>query len=133
MDILTIDKKKGKETMNILDRYPKLRARIEENYNITEYDNVLEFQRYSSVGQDFIFNVDTQDDIDMFCENIYRVYSDFDVDEEVTYWIGEDGHGKNGAPYRIRDIIADMEECEGFILELYYIVSDYINETKADV
>lgn len=119
--------------MNILDRYPKLKEKIEEEYNITEDDNVLEFQRYSSMGQDFIFDVDTQDDIYTFRESIYRVYSDFDVDEEAALWIGDDGHGKNGAPYRIRDIIADMEECEGFILELYDIVDNYIcNELETE-
>lgn len=36
------------------------------------------------------------------------VYS-YDADYEASLWIGDDGHGKNGAPDRISDIIADME------------------------
>lgn len=35
---------------------------------------------------------------------------EFDPDAEAALWIGPDGHGKNGAPYRIRDILDEMEE-----------------------
>lgn len=33
--------------------------------------------------------------------------------------IGNDGHGKNGAPYHIKDIVTDMEEAEKMIETLY--------------
>ena len=47
-----------------------------------------------------------------------RYYEDFDPDYEAYLWIGDDGHGKNGAPYHIKDIVADMEEVEEKIYEL---------------
>lgn len=38
----------------------------------------------------------------------------------TTYlWIGTDGHGKNGAPYHIKDIVSDMEAAEAMIDTLY--------------
>jgi hypothetical protein len=33
-------------------------------------------------------------------------------------WVDDSGHGKNGAPYRLRDIIDDMENVEEELLEL---------------
>ena len=41
-----------------------------------------------------------------------RYYEDFDPDYEAYLWIGDDGHGRNGAPYHIKDIVSDMEEAE---------------------
>ena len=48
------------------------------------------------------------------------VYENFDVDLEVSRWIGEDGHGRNGAPYHIRDILKEMEQMEQ-MYEIIYI------------
>ena len=39
-------------------------------------------------------------------------------DYEAYLWIGDDGHGRNGAPYHIKDIVSDMEEAEEQIYEL---------------
>lgn len=73
----------------------------------------FEFQRYTKYGQDFNFNADMQDeDIDTLIAGMKRYYEDFDPDYEAYLWIGDDGHGKNGAPYHIKDIVADMEEVE---------------------
>lgn len=33
--------------------------------------------------------------------------------------MGTDGHGKNGAPYHIKDIVSDMEAAEAMIDTLY--------------
>lgn len=45
-------------------------------------------------------------------DELYRTWEAYDVDEEAALWIGSDGHGKNGAPYRISDILKDMEEVD---------------------
>lgn len=46
-------------------------------------------------------------------------YEDFDPDYEAYLWIGTDGHGRNGAPYHIKDIVSDMEDAEAMIKTLY--------------
>lgn len=42
----------------------------------------------------------------------------FDVDEETYLWLDSDGHGKNGAPYRIREVLDDMEVAERMMNDL---------------
>ena len=46
------------------------------------------------------------------------IEKNFDPDYEAYLWIGDDGHGRNGAPYHIKDIVSDMEEAEEQIYEL---------------
>lgn len=80
---------------------------------------LFEFQRYAKYGQDFLFNADMQgEDIDTLIASVKEYYEGFDPDYEAYLWIGDDGHGKNGAPYHIKDIVADMEDAEEQIYEL---------------
>lgn len=66
----------------------------------------VNFAKYTSYGQDFNFSVELEDDdMEAFIDNIHEYYENFDVDEEAYIWIGSDGHGKNGAPYHIADIV----------------------------
>lgn len=37
------------------------------------------------------------------------------MDSEAYLWLDSNGHGKNGAPYRMRDVLDDMEEAEKMI------------------
>lgn len=50
------------------------------------------------------------ENLDEFIHEVQDKYERFDPDYEATFWIGPDGHGKNGAPYRIRDILDEFEE-----------------------
>lgn len=110
----------------------KLTSKIEKSgFTISTADeNILEFQKYSGAGQDFSFCIDTEGNLDSFRENILAYYCDFDVSYEASLWLDEDGHGKNGAPYDMKDVYEDMEECQGFIMELYNIVDRYINSIR---
>lgn len=73
------------------------------------------FQRYTNSGQDFNFNAQMQhEDID----TLEQYFEGFDPDYEAYLWIGSDGHGKNGAPYHIKDIVSYMEETEMQIHDL---------------
>ncbi|WP_289300207.1 hypothetical protein [Xylanibacter muris] len=57
-------------------------------------------------------------------QNVYDYWQSYDPDYEATFWIGDDGHGKNGAPYHIVDIVRDMEAAEKRIAELYDALSE---------
>lgn len=105
----------------------KLTNAIEEAGFTIECDdsNVIGFGKYSSEGQDFHFYIDTEEDIGSFLYNILEYYNGFDVSEETYLWLDEFGHGKNGAPYDMLDVYKDMEECQGFIYELYEIVKEF--------
>ena len=90
-----------------------------------ECDNIYGFGKYSSAGQDFNFSVDTEGDPALFLDNLYEAYSNFDVSEEAYIWLDNCGHGKNGAPYDMKDVYEDMEECRDSILELYTELKEY--------
>lgn len=85
----------------------------------------FEFRQYSDAGQDFSFSEEMKDgDIETLIENISNFYEGYDPDEEAMLWAGPDGHGKNGAPYRLSDIIKDMEQCEEMVRNLLYAIEE---------
>lgn len=84
--------------------------------NVVEF----EFQNYTPAGQDLNFSVEMKDDDpDSLLSEIQEYYEGYDPDYEAYLWIGTDGHGKNGAPYHIKDIVSDMEAAEEMINKLY--------------
>ena len=89
--------------------------------NIVEF----EFSQYTPAGQDFNFCVEMKDDApSSLLDDIERYYEAFDPDYEASLWIGDDGHGKNGAPYHVKDIVSDMEAAEAMINTLYETLKD---------
>ena len=91
----------------------------------------VNFAKYTSYGQDFNFSVELEDDdMEAFIDNIHEYYENFDVDEEAYIWIGSDGHGKNGAPYHIADIVKDMEEAEVKMADLYEAFRKYYSQLE---
>ena len=79
----------------------------------------FEFSQFTNAGQDFNFSAEMKDgDPDSLIKSVREYYEGFDPDEEAYLWIGDDGHGRNGAPYHVRDIVADMEVAEGMVLDL---------------
>lgn len=83
-------------------------------------DNVeFTFSQYTDFGQDFSFEATMKDnDINTLIEEVDNYYEGYDPDEEAMLWVGPDGHGRNGAPYRLTDIVKDMEQCEQMIKDL---------------
>lgn len=91
---------------------------------VDEDRTFIEFQDYSPARQDFIFTVSISDgNIDAIPDRIAEYHNDFDVSEEAYIWLDDTGHGKNGAPYDMRDVYNDMEECKKMVWRLY----DYLN------
>lgn len=88
-------------------------------YSINKQEIEFTFSKHTDFGQDFSFSSFMKDyDIYTLIESINEYYEGYDPDEETMLWVGSDGHGKNGAPYRLTDIVKDMEQCEGLIAEL---------------
>lgn len=65
------------------------------------------FETWTNYGQDWVFECEASD-IDELLNNMYDYLDNYDEDYEASLWIGEDGHGRDGAPYHITDIVADM-------------------------
>lgn len=108
----------------LIDRITDIAEEDGWSVHIDEHEDredVIEFTfgKYTDCGQDFSFSVDMRDgDIDTLIESIDAYHECYDPDEEAMLWLGPDGHGKNGAPYRMTDVVKDMEQCETFIGEL---------------
>lgn len=86
--------------------------------DVSEYDDgeyiTIYFSFYTSHGQDASQEIDLDDwnDVDEIRDKLDDLYENFDVDYETYIWLGNDGHGKSGAPYHIKDVLADMEEVD---------------------
>lgn len=113
------------KTMNIKEKLQKVADIAHSNgwsVNVEDKDEsniMFEFQRNTKHGQDFNFYAEMSDaEIDTLISGIRQYFKDFDPDYEASLWIGDDGHGKCGAPYHIKDIVSDMEDAEVRIYEL---------------
>ena len=86
-------------------------------------DGTFCFSKYSPAGQDFAFEVEASN-LEELADEIKNYYNDYDVCYETYLWLDEWGHGKNGAPYDMKDVYEDMQACEEAVLELYEIIKE---------
>ena len=86
-------------------------------WNVTFNDDDVEFEKFSPAGQDFSFNVSASS-IEELSEQINEQYNDFDCSNEAYLWLDDTGHGRDGAPYDMKDVYKDMEACQEMIREL---------------
>lgn len=108
-----------------MNDFLKLAEDLGWSYNVSDTPNergevCVELEKYSPQGQDFIATIWFENENEHnFIKALREYWQDYDPDEEACKWIGEDGHGKNGAPYSIRELLDDMEDCKGMLRELY--------------
>lgn len=89
------------------------------------------FQRYSPADQDFNMSIEMPaNDPNEFLANLSNYYENFDPDGEALNWCDKEGHGINGAPKRLKDIIIDFEEIEKEIKELLEVFNLQIEELE---
>lgn len=101
------------------------------NHN-DNFDKVdLYLSKYSPAGQDFGFYIECETgDADEFINAVEGYYNSYDPCEEAAIWLGPDGHGKNGAPYDLRDLIEDMEECKSNVKGLIDLLRQELKGVK---
>ncbi len=98
-----------------------------------------DIQKYSPVGQDCNFTLEMEkDNPSSVATAMYELWKNYDPDAETMLWVGPDGHGKNGAPYRLSDILSDMEAVEKDLeiakYELTYFVENFdIDFSKEEI
>ncbi|MBO5628352.1 MAG: hypothetical protein J5965_04650 [Aeriscardovia sp.] len=102
----------------MLKKLEEILIKHEIQFDVSEIDkNRYEF-RWLNGEADMAVYADGNN-LEDIAEVLYNEYENFDVDEETALWIGEDGHGKNGAPYHIRDIIQEFERYEQDLDDLW--------------
>lgn len=92
---------------------------VEASINYREQKTEFEFGKFSPAGRDFSFTAEMKcANINSLIKHIDDYYEDFDVDYETFIWLDQWGHGKNGAPYRLRAVLEDAEAIEKMIESL---------------
>jgi hypothetical protein len=76
------------------------------------------FENWTSAGQNLIFE-NNFENIEELLKSLKSRVLNFDIKEEANYWINEQGHGTNGAPFLKKDILKDMREAKKMYKELY--------------
>lgn len=87
----------------------------------------LTFYQYSPAGQDFSFYItlDKDDNIHDCAHAVHEYYEAYEPEAEAMLWLDSDGHGKNGAPYHMRDLLEDMEACETMLEDLSIALANH--------
>lgn len=118
-----------------MNDFLKLAEDLGWSYNVDDTPNergevCVELEKYSPQDQDFIVPIwfETDNECD-FADRLEEYWRDFDPSEEAINWVGPDGHGTNGAPYDLQDIINDMVDCKEKLREL---VVKYHNQAYPD-
>lgn len=71
-----------------------------------------------SLTRDYSLEIEDVRGFEDLCTKVQESYEGFDPDYETFLWIGPNGHGSNGAPYRIRDILDEQELIESKLSDL---------------
>ena len=100
--------------------------KVDSQYVDEEETNIcFQFSKYSPAGQDFYFEVSVPNEdneyivFDYFKNAIYKYWEGFDVCYETYIWLDETGHGRNGAPYDMKDLYEDTQACADMIHDLW--------------
>ena len=89
-------------------------------WSVSEIDDgYVTLSKFSPAGQDFSFTVKVTNGADDFIQDVLEFYENYDVSYETYLWLDSFGHGTNGAPYDMKDLYEDMEECANNVKELY--------------
>ena len=84
-------------------------------WNVAYLGHDICFENWTSAGQNLIFESNTEEMLMTLNSSLLN----FDIKEEANYWINEQGHGINGAPFFKKDILKDMREAKKMYKELY--------------
>lgn len=108
-------------TKNEINKIKKVAEKLSWNVKINGED--ILFSQFSPAGQDFNIEISASS-IEELSETLNEYYENYDVSEETYLWLDESGHGRNGAPYDMKDVYEDMEACE----EMMKILCDEIEK-----
>ena len=107
-----------------------VKACVNDNteFTMNVNEDEFEFALISPAGQDFRFELCGIETFDDLLKKLDDYYDSYDPSEEASYWLGSDGHGKNGAPYEMGDVYEDMFECKEYVEDLI----DYLDDFEFD-
>jgi len=104
-------------------------------WNFHNCDNYIIFSKHTSKEQEINLEIDKEEANCLACiaREAKQRYESFDASEEAYLWLDNSGHGKNGAPYDMKDVYEDMEEAKkefGILAKTLLSASEFIEKNK---
>lgn len=104
-------------------------------WNFHNHEEYILFSKHTSKGQEINLEIDKEEANCLACiaREAKQRYESFDVSEETYLWLDNSGHGKNGAPYDMKDVYEDMEEAKeefGKLADLLLSVADFLKRNE---
>jgi len=93
----------------------QIKAMEKTGVTMTLRDTYTEIGYYTNHSGEEILEIPFDDDLKQYLTDYYERY---DVSEETYLWLDNTGHGKNGAPYDMADVLADKQEWESKLKDL---------------
>lgn len=78
---------------------------------VSDKSDYIELQIFSPAGEDCspMFWVEGENNINGLLSSLNHYIEYYDIDNEVYIWLDNSGHGMDGAPYHIEDILNDKK------------------------
>lgn len=125
------DKGLSRAFARIINKETIIELAEDSGWNVEVNGNTFEFRQSSPCNQDFGFCAEMEnDDVETLIDAIYEAYNDYDASAENYLWPDNEGHGKNGAPYDMKEVYEDMEACQKMMLELHDLFYEKFIERK---
>lgn len=110
----------GKPIEKVIDKLADFSHVYQVGYS--EEHNCLHFMISPPYDTDEWFEIYIDNDKIKTYENIVECIEEFrenyDIDYETYKWLGNDGHGKNGAPYHIEDILKHYKRIDDTLYDI---------------
>lgn len=111
----------------------KLQKQVEKlGWSMEICEDYINLTTFSPQGQEHYheltinYHPDGEFDYMGMLDELYECAENFDVEENTMLWVDDEGHGKNGAPYRLKDVLKDMEWCKKQSVKLYNKLNQFI-------
>ncbi len=101
------------------------------DWSVKVIDDYVEIAPYLMSGYDWSRVFEIKDFRDL-CEQVKSLSETFDPCSETYQWLDEEGHGKDGAPYYMGAILADMEALKGSLQSLSEDLFQFLEEEEDD-
>ena len=94
-------------------------------WRVEAYEDSVEFHKFSPAGRDFGFAVNKVEP-EAVINGVDDFIEGFDVSYETSIWLDSSGHGVNGAPHDMEDVLADTNAIYEMLEDLYSTLEDLL-------
>lgn len=94
-------------------------------WRVETYEDSVEFHKFSPADRAFGFSV-AEVEPEAVINGVNDYIDGFDVSYETYIWLDSSGHGVNGAPHDMEDVLADTNAIYEMLEDLYSTLEDLL-------